>query len=141
MACTFRLAAPTAKVGLPEIKLGLMPGYGGPQRLPRLIGEARALDMVMTGRTMEADEAQAIGLVHGIADDPEAAKAYAKRFTCHSLPVLGFARAAVQRALDLPFHEGLKVAADLATLAFRTEDAVEGMAAFEKKRQAQFKDR
>jgi enoyl-CoA hydratase len=141
MACTFRLAAPNAKVGLPEIKLGLMPGYGGTQRLPRLIGEARALDLVMTGRTVAAEEALQMGLVNAIVDDLAAALEYCQRFTCYSLPTLGFARAAVERALDLPIHAGLKVEADLATLAFRTEDAVEGMAAFEDKRQAEFKDR
>src|SRR5437667_6096609 len=68
LACTFRLATPGAKLGLPEIKLGLIPGYGGTQRLPRLIGEARALEKILTGRTLEAEEAARIGLVNRIAD-------------------------------------------------------------------------
>src|SRR5438094_4925317 len=66
LACTFRLAAPTAKLGFPEIKLGLIPGFGGTQRLPRLIGEARALEIILTGRTVEVDEGERIGLVNRV---------------------------------------------------------------------------
>src|SRR5690606_18504066 len=100
LACNFRVAAPTAKMGLPEIKLGLIPGYGGTQRLPRLIGEGRALEMIMTGRTVSADEALQIGLVHTVADGDvlEAALSFAKRFTGYSLPVLRLAREAVLRS-------------------------------------------
>jgi enoyl-CoA hydratase len=143
LACTFRIATRNAKVGLPEIKLGLIPGYGGTQRLPRLIGEGRALEMIMTGRTVAADEALAIGLVHRVVDgNPvEAGVAFAREFSGYSLPTLGFAREAVQRALDLPVHEGLKVETDLGTLAFRTADAEEGMAAFAEKRKPAFRDR
>ena len=142
MACTFRVATPNAKMGLPEIKLGLIPGYGGTQRLPRLVGEARALEMIMTGRTVGGEEAERIGLVNKVVegDAVEGAIAFARTFTCYSLPVLGFARDAVRRALDLPIHEGLKIEADLSTLAFRTADAEEGMAAFAEKRKAEFKD-
>ena len=142
MACTFRVASPAAKVGLPEIKLGLVPGYGGTQRLPRLIGEARALEMIMTGRTVGAEEAERIGLVNRLVEGNtlDGAIAFARSFTCFSLPVLGFAREAVRRALDLPIHDGLKVEADLSTLAFRTGDAEEGMAAFTEKRKPEFKD-
>ncbi len=142
LACTFRLAAKQARMGLPEIKLGLIPGYGGTQRLPRLIGEARALEMIMTGRTIDAEEALHIGLVNQIMEgDPlEAGLAFAKGFTRYSLPVLGLARQAVMRAADMPIHEGLKTEADLSTLAFRTGDAEEGMAAFEEKRKPEFRD-
>lgn len=143
LACTYRLATPNAKVGLPEIKLGLIPGYGGTIRLPRLIGEGRAIELVMTGRTVEAEEAQSIGLVNKIIEgDPmEAAMAYARNFTCYSLPVLKLARESVMRALDAPVLEGLKIEADLNTLAFQTEDSIEGMNAFVDKRDAKFKDR
>ena len=142
LACTFRLATKTAKVALPEIKLGLVPGYGGTQRLPRVVGEARALEMIMTGRTVAAEEAERIGLVNRIVEgDPiEAGMAFAHEFTGYSLPVLGFARSAVKRALDVPIHEGLKIEADLSTLAFQTKDAAEGTAAFEEKRRASFVD-
>lgn len=143
LACTFRLATANARMGLPEIKLGIIPGYGGTQRLPRVVGEARALEMIMTGRTVDAEEAQRIGLVHRLVDgDPVAAGvAYAREFACHSLPVLECARSAVRRALDTPLQEGLKIEADLSGLAYQTADAAEGMAAFIEKRKAQFKDR
>ena len=100
LACTLRLALPNAKFGLPEVKLGLIPGYGGTQRLPRLVGVGRALEMVMTGRTVGAEEALAMGLVNRIVQPPglAAAKAYAREFTGHGLRALQFAREAVQRA-------------------------------------------
>ena len=143
LACTFRLGTANAKLGLPEIKLGLVPGYGGTQRLPRVVGEARALEMVMTGRTVGAEEAHRIGLINRLIEgDPLAAgKAFAREFTCYGLPVLGFVREAVTRALDNPIQEGLKIEADLSTLSFQTEDAVEGMSAFIEKRNATFKDK
>ena len=143
LACTFRLATKNAKMGTPEIKLGLIPGYGGTQRLPRVVGEARALEMVMTGRTVDAEEAHRIGLVSRIVegDALTAGMAFAREFTCHSLPVLQFARDAVKRASETPLNEGLKIETDLATLAFQTEDAHEGMSAFAEKRKAIFKDR
>jgi enoyl-CoA hydratase len=142
MACTFRVASPKAKMGLPEIKLGLVPGYGGTQRLPRLIGEARATEMILTGRTVDAEEALRVGLVHRIVDGDvlEAAKMLAAEFTSFGLPALSFARAAVQRALDTPLSQGLRIEADLSTLAYRTEDASEGLAAFIAKRKPIFRD-
>lgn len=142
MACTFRLALPNAKMGLPEIKLGLIPGYGGTQRLPRLIGEAKALEMVMTGRTIDAVEAERIGLVNGIVegDAMAAGVAFARQMTDYSLPVLNFARAAVRRARGTSLADGLASETELATLAYRTRDASEGMAAFVEKRRAEFSD-
>lgn len=142
MACTFRLAVSTAKMGLPEIKLGLIPGYGGTQRLPRLIGEARALEMIMTGRTVTAEEAHRIGLVNRIVEGVamEAALAFTREITGYSLPVLALARAAVTRAGHLSLPEGLKAEAELSTLAFQLDDADEGIAAFMEKRKAKFKD-
>lgn len=142
LACTFRIATANAKMGLPEIKLGAIPGYGGTQRLPRVIGEARALEMIMTGRSVDAEEAERIGLVTRIVEgDPvEAGMAFARGFTKHSLPVLALAREAVMRAGHTPINEGLKIEADLNTLAFQTEDVKEGMTAFIEKREAKFKD-
>ncbi|MGE0629909.1 MAG: enoyl-CoA hydratase/isomerase family protein [Hyphomicrobiaceae bacterium] len=142
LACTFRLATPNAKMGLPEIKLGLIPGYGGTQRLPRLIGQARALDMILTGRTIDAAEAERIGLVNRLVDgDPlQEGIAFARSFTGYSLPVLGFAREAVQRAGDAQLSDGLAIEAALSTLAYRTQDAEEGMAAFVEKRKPGFRD-
>lgn len=142
LACTFRVATRNAKLGLPEIKLGLIPGYGGTQRLPRIIGEARALEMIMLGRTVAAEEAERIGLVHRLVEGNavEAAASFVKEFSSYSLLALGLAREAVMRALDVPIHEGLKIETDLSTLAFSTADAEEGMAAFSEKRKAMFKD-
>jgi enoyl-CoA hydratase len=143
LACTFRLATPNARMALPELKLGLIPGYGGTQRLPRVIGEARALEMILTGRTIDAQTALSWGLISKILDGEAmaAAVAFAREFSGYSLPALGFAREAVTRALDTPIHEGLKIEADLSTLAFQTADAAEGMAAFLEKRKPAFKDR
>jgi enoyl-CoA hydratase len=143
LACTFRLVTPNAKLGLPEIKLGIIPGYGGTQRLPRAVGEARALEMILTAKTVDAQTALAWGLASRLVEgDPLAAGiAFAREFSAYSLPALGFAREAVQRALDTPVHEGLRIEADLSTLAFQTADAAEGMAAFLAKRKPAFKDR
>jgi enoyl-CoA hydratase len=142
LACTFRLATRNARMGLPEIKLGLIPGYGGTQRLPRIIGQARALEMILLGKTVDADEALRIGLVNRIVENEplQSALAFAREFTAFSLPVINFARSAVQRALDVPIPEGLRIEADLGTLAYRTADAEEGMAAFSEKRKPVFRD-
>jgi enoyl-CoA hydratase len=98
--------------------------------------------MIMTGRTVDAEEAQRIGLVHSLIEGDALAQgiAYARTFSGYSLPVLGFAREAVSRALAAPLSEGLKIEADLATLAYQTRDAAEGMAAFMQKRKPKFND-
>ena len=142
LACTFRVATSNAKVGLPEIKLGIIPGYGGTQRLPRLVGEGRALEIIMSGRTVDAEEAERIGLVQKIieGDGMMGVLEFAKTITCYSLPILEYARDAVMTALDNPIDAGLKIERDLNLLAFTTEDCREGMAAFEEKREAVFKD-
>jgi enoyl-CoA hydratase len=143
MACTFRLATANAKMGLPEVRLGLIPGYGGTQRLSRLIGESRAMEMILTARTLTASDALQVGLVNRlIGADPLAdAMAFAREFSGFSLPVLALARSAISRGMDLPLQDGLRLEADLSTLAFQTEDAAEGMDAFSAKRKPAFKDR
>jgi enoyl-CoA hydratase len=143
MACTFRIATPRARMGLPEIKLGLIPGYGGTQRLPRLIGEARALEMVMSGRAVDAAEAERWGLVNRVVADGEPAqlgKAFISEFTGYSLCASRFAREAVVRGMETARDAGLDIEADLSTLAYQTGDAGEGMRAFIGKRPAEFKD-
>jgi enoyl-CoA hydratase len=143
LACTFRLAAPAARFALPEIKLGLIPGYGGTQRLPRLIGPARALELILSGRTVTADEALAIGLVNRIAEGDLVASgcAFAREMTGWSLAALRLARAAVERGLSTSLKEGLAIEADLNAAACTTEDAAEGIAAFLAKRPPVFRDR
>jgi enoyl-CoA hydratase len=142
MACTFRVASRTAVFGLPEIKLGLIPGYGGTQRLPRLIGEARALEIIMTGRNVLVEEAERIGLVNAVVDGDlmGAGEDFARRFTRYGLPALEFARRAVQRAGDLSLNDGLQMEAELSTLAYRTRNASDAMAAFEEKRKPEYCD-
>lgn len=140
LACTFRLASPRAKLGLPEIKLGLMPGFGGTQRLPRIIGEARAMDMILSGDPVDAATAERMGLVSGTVESLDAAIEWCGRFTRHGLPALALARTAVARGAALPLEEGLAMEADLAALGYQTADAAEGMAAFEEKRPARFRD-
>jgi enoyl-CoA hydratase len=146
LACTFRLATPNARMGLPEIKLGLIPGYGGTQRLPRLIGESRATDMILSGRAVKADEALHMGLVDRIIEgEPEnplqAAMEFARAYTGYSMRTLQLARSAVQRSFDTTLNEGLRIEADLSTQAYQSEDAAEGMAAFAAKRKPAFRDR
>jgi enoyl-CoA hydratase len=143
LACTFRLATANAKFGLPEIKLGLIPGYGGTQRLPRLIGEARAMEMILTGRPVGAEEALRLGLVTRIVEAPalEAAIDFSRELTGFSKVVARFARFAVQRSGYTTLPEGLRAEVDLSTLAFQTRDAAEGMQAFVEKRAPHFEDR
>lgn len=143
LACTFRVATPKARMGLPEIKLGLVPGYGGTQRLPRHIGEARAMELILTGRFVDAGEAARIGLVSQVieGDLMAGAMAFARTFSGFSLAALKLAREATRRALDVNLDEGLKIEADLNSLSFFLEDAKEGAAAFLEKRQPTFRDR
>ena len=142
LACDFRLALPSAKLGLPEIKLGLIPGYGGTQRLPRLIGEARALELILTGQAISASEAERIGLVNCLVegDGLQAAIKFSRRFTGYSSVALAHARNATKRALDQPVHAGLKIEADCSTQAYQSKDAAEGMRAFVEKRAPVFLD-
>lgn len=143
MACTFRLATPGARFGLPEVKLGLVPGYGGTQRLTRLVGLSRALEIMMTGRFVDANEALSIGLANRIveADAMQAAIAYAREFTRYGLLALRLIRDAGQRAVDTSLAEGLRIEADLSTLSMQSLDGKEGVAAFLEKRPARFTDR
>ncbi|MNL18564.1 putative enoyl-CoA hydratase echA8 [compost metagenome] len=143
LACTFRVASANAKMGLPEVKLGLMPGYGGTQRLPRVVGQARAMELILTGRTITAEEALGMGLINRLAetDALSASITFADQFSSHSKAAVSFARQAVERAWGSHLVDGLKIEADLATLAFQTADANEGMAAFVEKRPPQFEDR
>ena len=142
-ACTLRVATANANLGVPEIKLGLIPGYGGTQRLPRLIGQGRALDMVMTGRMVGAEEALGIGLINRIVETPvlDGAVEYAREFAGFSLPVLRYSREAVMRADQSSLSEGLQIERDLNTLAFQGEDSTEGAMAFLEKRAPKFQDK
>ena len=141
LSCTF--ATPGAKMGLPELKLGLIPGYGGTQRLPRLIGQDRALDMILSARTVDASEAERLGLVTRIVESNDPAligREFLKPYLKHSLIALELAKQAVQRGMQTTLAEGLGIERDCSTMAFRSGDATEGMTAFLEKRPPVFKD-
>jgi len=143
LACTFRLAAKGASFAFPEIKLALTPGYGGLARLPRLVGEGRALEIVLTGRRVDAAEAERIGLVNAVVEGDLLATGvtFAAGITRYSLPVVELVRDAISRGMGASIEEALRIENDASTLAYRLDDAEEGMAAFEEKRAPQFKDR
>lgn len=144
LACTFRLATPNARFGLPEVKLGLVPGYGGTQRLSRLIGVSRALEVMMSGRFVEAEEALRVGLVNRIVDAGHAfeeAKAFARQFTPWSLLAQRLIRDAVRQGVALPLADALGIEAHSSSLSYRSDDGREGLIAFVEKRAPRFTDR
>ncbi|AZI41995.1 enoyl-CoA hydratase [Deinococcus psychrotolerans] len=139
LACDVRVASHTAKLGLPEVTLGLIPGYGGTQRLARLVGPGRALDMMMTGRQVGADEALQMGLVNYLAENPlEKAREVAQMMTKNAPIALSLIKEAVRRGLTGSLEEGLEIEADLFGMAAATADFKEGTAAFLAKRKANF---
>lgn len=139
LAADLRVASKSAKLGLPEVGLGIIPGYGGTQRLPRLIGQGRALDLILTGRHVPADEALQLGLVNRVVDDARAgALELAAQITKNAPIALGLAKEAVVRGLDVTLNQGLEIEADLFGMAASTEDAKEGTSAFLEKRAAEF---
>ena len=144
MACTLRIAADTARFGQPEINLGLIPGYGGTQRLPRLVGKGVALDLLLTGRMAKADEALAIGLVNRVvpaADLLATAKGLAAELAAKAPRSVEYILEAVNRGLDLPLEAGLDLEAALFGVVSSTADMREGTSAFLEKRQAAFTGR
>ena len=144
MMCDFIIAADNAKFGQPEITIGTIPGAGGTQRLPRYVGKSKAMEMCLTGRMMDAEEAERSGLVSRVvplADLlPEALKA-AEKIASMSRPLAMMAKDAVNRAYETTLAEGVRFERRLFHATFATEDQKEGMAAFVAKRQPQFKHR
>ena len=144
MMCDFIIAADNAKFGQPEIKLGIIPGAGGTQRLPRAIGKAKAMDMCLTGRLMDASEAEQAGLVARIYPAEqlieETLKA-AQTIAGFSLPVLMMTKEAVNRAFESSLAEGITFERRLFHALCATQDQKEGMAAFLDKRKPQFQHR
>jgi enoyl-CoA hydratase len=142
MMCDIILAAEGAKFGQPEIKLGIIPGAGGTQRLPRAVGKAKAMDLVLTGRMMDAQEAERAGLVSRVvAADKllDEALAVAAQIAEFSLPSVMMAKEAVNRAYEAPLAEGVLFERRLFHALFGTEDQKEGMAAFIEKRKPAFR--
>ena len=144
MMCDIILAADGAKFGQPEIKLGIIPGAGGTQRLPRAVGKAKAMDLALTGRMMDAQEAERAGLVSRVvAPDKllEQALSVAAQIAEYSLPSVMMAKEAVNRAYEAPLSEGVLFERRLFHSLFGTEDQKEGMAAFVEKRPGNWKGR
>ena len=144
MMCDFIIAADSAKFGQPEIKLGVIPGAGGTQRLPRAIGKAKAMDMVLTGRMMDAVEAERAGLVSRVvpADKLMDEVLAAATAICHmGLPSVMMAKECVNRAFESPLAEGMLYERRMFHALFATEDQKEGMDAFVNKRKPAFKHR
>ncbi|HPF46431.1 MAG: enoyl-CoA hydratase [Alphaproteobacteria bacterium] len=142
MMCDFIIAAKSAKFGQPEIKLGVIPGMGGSQRLTKLVGKSKAMDMILTGRMMDADEAERCGLAARVVENEnllEEAMEAAKAISSYSKPSVMLAREAVDRALEGSLREGLIFERRIFHSLFATEDQKEGMAAFAEKRKPDFK--
>ena len=144
MMCDFIIAADNAKFGQPEINLGVIPGAGGTQRLTRAVGKAKAMDLVLTGRMMDATEAERAGLVARIvplADVVTEAVKIGEKLGTLSAPALAMAKEAVNRAFESTLAEGVKFERRAFQALFSTEDQKEGMAAFAEKRAAVFRNR
>lgn len=142
MACTLRIAADSARIGQPEINLGIIPGYAGSQRLARLVGKGIALDLLLTGRQIKADEALAIGLVNRVVPASEvmnAAKALAHELASKAPVALQYIIEAVNRGLEISFDKAQVHEATLFGLIASTQDMREGTRAFLEKRKPQFK--
>ena len=141
MACTLRLAADTARLGQPEIALGLIPGYAGTQRLPRLVGKGRAMEMILTGAPVSADEAHRIGLVNRVvpaADLIGEAKKLAAQLASSAPIAMRYIINAVNKGVEMPFAEACQYEATLFGLVASTDDMREGTKAFLEKRKPTF---
>lgn len=144
LACTMRIASKTAKLGQPEVKLGLMPGYGGSQRLSRLCGKGMAHELILTGEMIPAEEALRIGLVNHVTEPAEliaTAEAIAKKIIANAPLAVKFSMEAIERGMEMPQEEGLFLEATLFGLICTTEDMREGTRAFLEKRSAKFQGR
>ncbi len=142
MACDIRIASSIAKFGQPEIKLGIMPGGGGTQRLPRLVGEGKAMELILTGDIIDAEEAMRLGLVnHVVPPDQLEARTLevAKKIAAMSPVALSLIKTAVKAAARLDLRAGLDLELDLFALSFSSEDKEEGVRAFLEKRKPQFR--
>ncbi|MBS1868428.1 MAG: enoyl-CoA hydratase/isomerase family protein [Actinobacteria bacterium] len=137
LCCDFRIASTTSQFGLPEARRGIMPGSGGTQRLPRLIGESKALEMLMTGESISAEEALRVGLVSSVvpsAELPRAAMELADAIAQSAPLAVRFIKAAVRRGQAVPLAEALTIELDLAAMLSQSADAREGLTAFAEKR-------
>jgi len=141
MSCTFRYASPNAKVGQPEVKLGLIPGYAGTQRLTRLIGHSKALEICMSGRMVKAEEALKLGIIDRIIENNlvEESINSLEEIRKNSPIAAYYCKKAIMEGKEMPFEKACALESNLFGLCFATEDAKEGVSAFLEKREAKFK--
>jgi enoyl-CoA hydratase len=142
LSCTIRIASKNARLGQPEVKLGIIPGYGGSQRLARLCGKGIAHELILSGEMISAEEALRIGLVNHVVEQTDlisTAESIAKKIAANAPLAVKFAMEAVERGMEMPEQEGLFLEATLFGLCCATEDMREGTRAFVEKRPAQFK--
>jgi enoyl-CoA hydratase len=142
MACDLRVAADTARFGQPEVKLGIIPGFAGTQRLARLVGKAKAKEMIFTGEMISAAEAERIGLVNRVVPAEELmeeVRALAATMTDKSASAIALCKEAIDHGVEMDFARGARYEADLFGLSFATPDAQEGITAFLAKRSPKFK--
>jgi len=141
LACHFRTASENAVMGLPEVTLGIIPGYGGTQRLPRIVGKGRAMELILTAGRVDAKEAHRIGLVNKVFPQAELlaqTEALVRKILGHAPVAVRFALDAINHGGEMPLHDGLNYEATFFGLLAATDDLKEGMSAFLQKRPAQF---
>jgi len=144
LACHIRIAAESAQIGLPEVKLGLIPGYGGTQRLSRLVGKGKAMEMILSGESIGAQEAERVGLVNGVVSREDLiprCRELAARILTNGPLAVRYCMEAINSGLDMPLPEATRLEASLFSLCFATEDMKEGTRAFIEKRKPKFKGR
>jgi len=143
LACHMRIASKNAKMGLPEVSLGLIPGYGGTQRLARLVGKGKAIELVLSGKMVDAEEACKIGLINSVVEQEdlmEAAKKLAKSIMKQGPVATRLALESISRGLEVTLDQGLAIEAKMFGLVCGTEDKIEGTTAFLEKRKPEFKN-
>ena len=142
LACDMRIASEAMKIGQPEVSLGIIPGFGGTQRLSRLVGVAKAKELIFTGKNIKADEAEKIGLVNKVVAPEELlteAETLAQAILKNAPFAVQQAKVVIDKGLEMPLDHALTLEADVFGLCFATEDQTEGMSAFIEKRSSKFK--
>lgn len=144
LACDIRIASEAAKFGQPETNLGIIPGFGGTQRLTKIIGKSKALELILTAKNIDAEAAKKLKLVNKVVEADkifQSAKSVAEEISKKSAPIISTAKESVNYALEHPAAEGSKYEANLFSICFSTKDQKEGMEAFLDKRKAEFKNK